>query len=101
MSDAQTLPRSALGRLQQIGKGGTAVIYRTPEFTLPDVPETVYKEYKSATLTHAGASLRPGLMALVRFRDGLAPAQRARWDEQIVWPLRVVVDDDGAACGTV
>jgi hypothetical protein len=94
-----TVPRSALGPLQQLGKGGTAMVYRTPLFTLPGFSDVVYKEYKKSTRTHAGPSLLPGMLAFARFRETFADQQRRLWDERIVWPLRVVVDDDGAATG--
>jgi hypothetical protein len=94
-----TVNRAALGRLEPLGKGGTAVVYRAPDFALPDVDVTVYKEYKQSTRAHAGPSLLAGLLSLVRFREKLAVPQRRLWDERIVWPLRVVTNDEGAATG--
>jgi hypothetical protein len=94
-----TVSRSALGRLEQLGKGGTATVYRVPDFSVADADVTVYKEYKQSTKAHAGPSLLPGLLSLVRFREKLVVPQRRLWDERIVWPLRVVTNDEGAATG--
>jgi serine/threonine protein kinase len=92
--------KSALGRLEPLGKGGTAIVYRAPDFKVPGVGSVVYKEYKQSTRTHAGPALQAGLLAFVRFREKLAPELRRLWDERIVWPLRVV-SEDGAATGVV
>jgi serine/threonine protein kinase len=94
-----TVSRSALGRLEQLGKGGTAIVYRAPDFSVAGADVTVYKEYKQSTRAYAGPSLLPGLLSLVRFREKLAPPQRQLWDERIVWPLRVVTNDEGGASG--
>src|SRR4051812_25120014 len=101
--DDLTVPRSALGPLRQLGKGGTALVYRAPRFAMPDVGDVVYKEYKKSTRDHAGPALKPGLLAFARFRETLVDRQRTLWDERIVWPLRVVVDDTApraaSSCG--
>ncbi|MEV6527259.1 hypothetical protein AB0M43_35550 [Longispora sp. NPDC051575] len=89
-----------LGPLEQLGKGGTAVVYRV-DSPIPGFTEVAYKEYKQVTRAHAGPSLLPGLLALVRFREDLADRHRRRWDERIVWPLRVVVNEHGAATGVL
>jgi serine/threonine protein kinase len=107
MTDTLTMHRKDLGTLEPLGRGGTAIIYG-----LPDLPPVrlgagsadglVYKEYKQKTRTHAGHGLTAGLRSLVAFRqDRLADALRPRWDERIIWPLRMVLDDAGEAAGIV
>jgi hypothetical protein len=90
--------RSQLGRLEPLGKGGTAQVYRVPELRLPELPGTVlvYKEYNDKTKKLAGPALGPGLDGFVRFREKLADAQRSAWDARIIWPVRVVVEDGGS-----
>lgn len=107
MTDTLLIGRGDLGTLEPLGKGGTALIYG-----LPDVPAEslgvvgaeglVYKEYKPAIRQRAGPGLLPGLRALVAFRQThLADQQRIRWDQRIIWPVRLVVDTEGAATGIV
>lgn len=96
MSAELTVREADLGRLEKIGQGGTAVIFRAPDLRLPDVSVVVVKKYKASTLRHAGPGLLPGLLALVRFRERLADEARRVWDRRIVWPVRVVVDGDAA-----
>jgi hypothetical protein len=86
-----------LGRMQKIGKGGTAIIYRVPDVDIGLGP-LVYKEYLEKTREHAGkAALTAGLRRFVRFRETLAPEQKKLWDARIVWPVTVVIGDDDAA----
>jgi serine/threonine protein kinase len=94
-----TVPRNSLGRLDHLGKGGTAVVYSAPDVAIPGVPSVVYKEYNRATLQHAGPALTNSLLPFVRFREKLDPKLRSGWDTRIVWPLRIVVDERGAATG--
>jgi hypothetical protein len=98
-SDDAIVDRGRLGRLDRIGKGGTAVVYRVPSFHLPGLPKLVFKEYTEKTRRHAGPPLRPGLLSLVRHRLRMDDETRCEWDRSIAWPLRVVVDDGGSACG--
>jgi hypothetical protein len=93
VTDPLLVRRSQLGPLQLLGNGGTALVYRAPRASLPGVAAVVYKEYKAPIRASAGPSLLPGLRALVAFRQQLDPALRPRWDERIIWPLRVVVAD--------
>ncbi|KUL21924.1 protein kinase family protein [Actinoplanes awajinensis] len=97
------LPLRRLGRLEQLARGGTATVFLAPDLRLPDLPGSrfVYKRYTGATKRRAGPSLAGGLSGFVRFRDRLPDAQRAAWDARIIWPLRVVVDEDGAADGVL
>lgn len=96
--DVATVDRAELGRLERLGKGGTAVIHRLPEFRLPGLPPLVFKEYDERTRAFAGPALRTGLLTLVRQRLRMDEPTRSRWDERIAWALRVV-DDGPAACG--
>jgi hypothetical protein len=101
------LRRSDLGRLEPLGRGGTAVVYDLPDLTPaelgePELEGLVYKEYKPKTRAQAGPALLTGLLSLVEFRrKKLADAQRSQWNRRIVWPLRLVIDQHGAALGTV
>ncbi|GIF73797.1 hypothetical protein [Asanoa siamensis] len=97
-SDAATVHRADLGPLEYLGKGGTAVIYRLPRFSLPDTPPVVFKEYNAKTRKFGGHALRTGLLSLVQQRLRMATDERARWDERITWAVRVV-DDDYGVCG--
>jgi hypothetical protein len=92
-----------LGRLERLGRGGTATVYLVPDLELPGHPgeRWVYKQYNERTKERAGPALRYGLDALVSFRDRLPQQQRARWDERAIWPAAVVVDPAGDALGFV
>jgi serine/threonine protein kinase len=92
-----------LGRREPLGRGGTALVYRVPDLRLPELPGTalVYKEYKKKIRDLAGPALGPGLESLVRFRENLSGRHRAKWDEQIIWPTRLVVDGSGNATGII
>jgi hypothetical protein len=95
------VPRSALGRLVPLGTGGTARIHRTPDFSVPEAKDLVFKEYRKKILTSAGPALLPGLSGLVEFPTRLEDTPRRLWGERIIWPLRVVLDDGGAAVGII
>jgi hypothetical protein len=107
VSDDLVIARSDLGRLDPIGRGGTAMVYGLPDLApaalrLPALHGLVYKEYKQKVLERAGPGLLSGLRTLVALRlHKLVDEQRARWDQRIVWPLRVVTDAAGAATGIV
>lgn len=93
--------RSALGRLERLGQGGTAWVYRAPEFSLPGEGRLVYKEYKSTVRAKANPALLPGLLSLAEFRARLPADRRAKLDQRTIWPLIVVTGDDGGALGIV
>lgn len=93
--------RAALGRLERLGQGGTAWVYRVPEFSLPGEGRLVYKEYRAAVRAKANPALLPGLLTLTEFRARLPTDRRDRLDQRTVWPLVVVTGDDGAALGIV
>lgn len=97
------ISRSALGRLEQLGTGGTAVVHRLPDLTLPGHPgrEFVYKEYREKTRKAAGPSLGSGLENLVRFRGKLPVRQQTSWDDRIIWPVMVVTDAGDEVSGIV
>jgi hypothetical protein len=92
--------RVDLGPLEPLGSGGTARIYRAPHYRGAGF-EVVYKEYNKKTLTAAGARLGPGLHAVAELRQELADKQRQFFDNRTIWPLRVIVDDEGVSRRTV
>ncbi|WP_146060400.1 hypothetical protein [Amycolatopsis sp. CA-128772] len=82
----------------KLGSGGQAHIHELPEFSLPDVPgPLVYKQYKP------GKAPKHGMGAIINLRSRLAsePAKLARLDIATTWPVRQVVDDDGAVLGLI
>ncbi len=93
------ISRSELGNLTPLAEGGTAFVYRLPNYTSPESFDVVYKQYKKATLKRAGPGLLPGLQSIVDIRIRMADPQRRLLDERAIWPARVVVDDQGAAVG--
>ena len=93
--------RSALGRLERLSQGGTAWVYRVPEFSLPGEGRLVYKEYRAAVRAKANPALLPGLLSLAEFRGRLSAELRAKLDHRTIWPLVVVTGDDGGALGIV
>lgn len=99
-ANPMVVERSALGRLEHLANGGTARVFRCPDLQLPELPALVFKEYKVKTRKLAGPSLLPGLLSLARFRDQLNDKQRDGWDRKLIWPLRVVVDNN-APVGTL
>ncbi|MFI7514096.1 hypothetical protein ACIBVK_11465 [Micromonospora echinofusca] len=92
-----------LGRIQQLARGGTATIYLAPDLRLPGFDDVrfVYKKYNEVTKRAAGPSLTTGLSNFVRFRDRLPSKQRDAWDARIIWPVSVVLDENGAADGVI
>jgi hypothetical protein len=95
------IPRSTLGHLTPLAKGGTARLYRAPDLSLPGARALVYKEYRQSIRAVAGPALLPGLATVVRFRMELPDEQRVIFDERAIWPLAVVVGDAGEAIGIV
>lgn len=89
----QAFRLGSLGAL--LGSGGQGRVFEAPELSLSDaVGPLVYKEYK-IELQNA-----TGLRRLVAIRNGLAPADRLRFDQRVAWPLRVV-EDSGRVRGVV
>lgn len=106
MSDDLVISRRTLGDLEFIARGGTATVYGLPHLRADalgvDAPQGMaYKEYTPKIREQAGPGLAPGLRAMVAVRGRLDPRQRLRWDQRIAWPVRLVVDDAGAATGIV
>ncbi|MEV6829504.1 hypothetical protein [Amycolatopsis sp. NPDC051102] len=93
------LAADRLGRLgAKLGSGGQAHIYELPELGLPDVPgPLVYKQYKP------GKAPKHGMGAIINLRSRLVPepAKLDRLDAVTTWPVRQVVDGDGAALGLI
>lgn len=82
-----------LGR--KLGEGAQARVFALPGLHLPDAPvPLVLKEYKP------GQNPPQGLRRLVKARNTLDPAARARLDYCTAWPLRVV-EDGGRVRGVV
>jgi serine/threonine protein kinase len=96
-----TVTRSSLGPLEPLNSGGTAQIFRVTRTVLSDMPDLVYKEYNKKTIRHAGPGLGPGLYSIVESRDRLHEAQRRFIDERTLWPVRLVENDGGGACGVL
>jgi hypothetical protein len=94
VTDELTIRRSELGALDYLGKGGTAIVYSAPQLSIDGASQVVYKEYKASTRAAAGPGLFAGLRSLVVFHQRLDANLRPRWDERIIWPLRLVVPDD-------
>lgn len=101
MTNPLQVPRSVLGRLQPLGEGGQALIYRLPGYSMPGEGPLVYKEYRAEPRRRAGPALLPGLLALTDFRFRLSAGDRAELDQRAIWPLAVVTGDDGGAAGIV
>ena len=98
MNDPLVVSRSSLGQLEPIGKGMTAKVYRLPDYRLAGDPlDLVYKEYKKGVLP--GGALA-GLLAIVRVRDKMEPAQQGELDKRATWPLRVV-EENGVVKGVL
>lgn len=60
-----------------LAKGGTARIYRLPDFSIAGEGPLVYKEYTVKTGRDAGPALLHGLLNIIGFRTGLPTDQRA------------------------
>ena len=106
MTDDLVIRRRTLGHLEYIGRGGTATVYGLPDLTAEtlgvDAPQGLaYKEYTARIREAAGPGLAPGLRAMVAVRGRLDPKQRSRWDQRVIWPVRLVVGDDDTANGIV
>lgn len=88
-----------LGRLgDELGAGGQARVYDLPRLTLPDVPGSlVYKEYRP------GRAPAHGMRKVIALRSRLRADQAmlTRLDDTTAWPVRQVVDQDGAVLGLV
>ncbi|WP_239310466.1 MULTISPECIES: hypothetical protein [unclassified Frankia] len=82
--------RQQLGRVEPLGRGGQARIYRLPDFDLPGVAvPLVYKEYHSAL----GRVPPQGMANIIALRLALPAEQRLWFDTHLTWPLRIVVDN--------
>lgn len=93
------ITESELGELRPLAKGGMAVVYDLPEYTVPGLPGVplVYKKYKR--------KIRPvpayGLEALVSMRDDWDPVQRRQMDASFNWIVGVVTDGSPGAAGVL
>jgi len=84
----EPLEARRLGPKEVIDDGAFGTVYRLESFTLPGFSELAYKEF----LTAPSAEEVDNLRALIAFRDGLGPAERAVIDEQAAWPLQLVTE---------
>jgi serine/threonine protein kinase len=87
--------------MERLGQGGTAWVYRVPEFSLPGEGPLVYKEYRARIRAKANPALLPGLLSLTEFRARLTAEGRAQLDKRTIWPLIVVTGKEGGALGIV
>lgn len=94
-----TVPRAALGPLEPLAKGGTAVLYRVPSYQPQPGVELVYKAYKQKIRDKAGPALLPGLQAIVSLPGRLPSGHRAVLEDRTIWPTQVVIDESSAATG--
>lgn len=83
-----------------LGSGGQARVFELPALGLPDVQgRLVYKQYKKQPDPAAVNGMRKTVA--LRARLQAEPAKLARLDDATAWPVRLVVDVSGAACGLV
>lgn len=96
MSSFERLPRSRLGDLEFLGRGGQANVYRAPQLAVADEPGPfVFKEYRDKRISISG------LDGMVGFRQRLSDYERAVLDVVANWPLRVVEGAAGVADGVI
>jgi hypothetical protein len=95
----QDLTVDQLGPLGALlGAGGQAKVYELPALSLPDVSgPLVYKQYKP------GRAPAHGMSKIIALRTRLLtePAKVTRLDASTTWPVRQVVDANGALAGLV
>jgi hypothetical protein len=97
--DQVTVDEALLGTRDRLNRGANGTIWRLTGFQLTSDPgAVVYKQYHGAAAQ--GVSL-PGLASIVQARVRLKDKQRAALDELTVWPLRVVVNREGAPLGVL
>ncbi|WP_406074712.1 hypothetical protein [Micromonospora sp. NBC_01638] len=93
-----TVPAAGLGARDRLNAGANGTIYRLHDYRLTTVPgPLVFKEYKLRSMSVSLA----GLQNLVAVRHRMESQRRAAFDELSVWPVRVVVNDDGTPAGVL
>lgn len=92
MNDLE-LRRSQLGPMTDLGKGGTAFVYRLRQRNVDPSNDVVYKQYRRGIRQRAGPGLKPGLVSIVNLLGQLHPEQRRSLEQRTIWPMRVVVED--------
>lgn len=96
--DSSPVTIDDLGTRERLNAGANGTIYLLRDYQLSAAPgPLVFKEYKLRSMSVSLA----GLQHLVAVRVGMAPQRRAAFDELAVWPLKVVVDGDGAPAGVL
>lgn len=83
---------------KKLGGGGTANVYRVPAGAFP-IPIAI-KRYTDGILTENGSAIEPFLRSLIEFRKNQSDDTRKAIDHYILWPQRLVHDNDsGKVCG--
>lgn len=96
MTSFERITRSAIGRLEELGVGGQAIVYRADELQIAGEPGPfAFKEYKVKNVSISG------LDRLAAFRWRLPEPERAVLDTLANWPLRAVEVQGGLADGLV
>jgi len=93
--DGLVVKKADLGSVDSLGEGGTAKVYRVAGQPTTEPYALVYKEYKPKITKAAGPALLSGLRSIVEHRDRMDGPRQKVLDDRNIWPLRVVVDDDG------
>ncbi|RUP27141.1 MAG: hypothetical protein EKK51_27930 [Mycolicibacterium sp.] len=81
-----SIPRSRLGAMDELDRGGFGVVYRLTSHTLPGFAELAYKEFTTTPSVEEVANLT----SLVEFRSRLDTRSRAVLDDVAAWPLQLV-----------
>jgi hypothetical protein len=90
---------SDLGTLEEFRDGGYGVVYRLPDFRLPDVSAALlFKKFKADTLSKGRVE---SLKLAVEWRAELSPRRRALLDSLAAWTVRLVVDSRRRVIGVI
>jgi DNA-binding helix-hairpin-helix protein with protein kinase domain len=96
VTSLERVSRTGLGALQQIGKGGQALVFLAPDLHVPgEQGSLVFKEYKAKNVSGVGLDRMTGLRLRLPDRD------RQVLDLIANWPLRVVEGEDGRTAGVI
>lgn len=81
-----SVPRSRLGPMDELDRGGFGIVYRLRSYALPGFAELAYKEFT----TSPSAKTIANLTALVGFRSRMDTRSRHILDDVAAWPLQLV-----------